>query len=49
MKVVIDIDENCLESKVIIKCQSLNDEVALLQKNINEFSEYVNQDILNII
>lgn len=37
MKVVIDIDENCLESKVIIKCQSLNDEVALLQKNINEF------------
>lgn len=36
MKVIIDIDENYKESKVIIKCQSFSDEIALLQKNINQ-------------
>ena len=35
MKVIIDIDENCIEDQVIIKCQYFSDEIALLQKSIN--------------
>ena len=35
MKVIIDIDENCIENQVIIKCQSFSDEIAVLQKSIN--------------
>lgn len=35
MKVIIDIDENCIEDQVIVKCRKLDENIVELQKMIN--------------
>ena len=46
MKVIIDIDENCIENQVIIKCSKFDEKIAMLQRNIsNSLSENIKLEL----
>ncbi len=46
MKVIIDIDENCIENQVIIKCSKFDENIAMLQRNIsNSLSENIKLEL----
>ena len=38
MKITIDIDKNCVDNEIIIKCDKITDEIIGLQRAINSYS-----------
>lgn len=38
MKVIINVDENCIEDEVVITCRKLDEKIINIQKNINNLN-----------
>lgn len=48
MKITVDIDENCIENEVIIKCGQVTEEVISLQRTINtSYSDCLEMELTN--
>ena len=38
MKITVELDENCIEEEVVIRCKELNDTVSQIQKSITDIA-----------
>lgn len=48
MKITVDIDENCKEDQVVIKCKEVTEEIISLQKTINDlYSDNMELELFN--